>query len=107
MEELSFGFFYNYLYKYQNIRIIMALSVKLLRFIGSKWFTFLILCIMCVALPITWHNFSVVREADMLSQFWYIGLVFACNLLGALMAFWKFLSLISSKKQISSTSSEW
>ncbi len=84
----------------------MALPVKLLRFIGSKYFVLLILVIMGIALPITWHNFKVVRDADMLKQFWYIGLVFACNALGALMAFWKFLALILDKKKVTS-SSEW
>lgn len=84
----------------------MALPVKLLRFIGSKYFILLILVIMGIALPITWHNLSVVMEADMLKKFWYIGLVFACNALGALMAFWKFLALISDKKKAAS-SSEW
>jgi hypothetical protein len=84
----------------------MSLYIKLLRFIGSKWFTFTILIVMGIALPITWHNFKVVLDAGMLSQFWYIGLVFGCNILGALFAFWKFMSMISGKNK-ASVSQQW
>lgn len=84
----------------------MSLAIKILRFIGSKWFVFSILVIMGIALPITWHNLKVILEADMLNQFWYIGLVFGCNVLGALFSFWKFMSLMSDKNK-PSVSQEW
>ena len=72
---------------------------KILDFIASKWFVLVLLVIMALFLPTTWNNLQVVRQAGMLGQFWYIGLVFACNLLGTFLAFWKFMALITTKKQ--------
>jgi hypothetical protein len=77
----------------------MSFTITMLRFIGSKWFTLTILILMGIALPITWHNLKVVLDANLLSEFWYLGLVFGCNVLGALFSFWKFMSIISNKNQ--------
>lgn len=84
----------------------MGMPVKLLRFIGSKWFVLVLLIGMGIALPITWHNLKVVMDADMLKQFWYYGLVFGCNVLGVLMALWKFMTLLTDKSK-PTISQEW
>jgi hypothetical protein len=72
---------------------------KILDFIASKWFVLVILVMMSLFLPITWSNLKVVMDAGMLGKFWYIGLVFGCNALGVLFSFWKFMALITTKKQ--------
>lgn len=84
----------------------MTLQVSLLRFIGSKWFTLTLLVAMCITLPITYNNLQVVRSAGMLGDFWYIAVVFVCNALAALLAFWKFMSMITDKSK-PSVSQEW
>lgn len=71
---------------------------KIIQFLASKWFVLTLLILMGLALPTTYHNFKVVWDADVLSQFWYIGLVFACNVLAVFMAFWKYMNLITTKK---------
>jgi hypothetical protein len=76
---------------------------KILDFIASKWFVLGLMIVMALFLPTTWNNLQVVRAAGMLSKFWYIGLVFACNLLGTIFAFWKFMALITTKEQKTST----
>jgi uncharacterized membrane protein YeiH len=73
-------------------------SNKILDFIASKWFVLAILVMMSLFIPTTWSNLKIVMDAGMLGKFWYIGLVFACNVLGALFAFWKFMALITTKK---------
>ena len=72
---------------------------KILDFIASKWFVLAIMVMMSLFLPITWSNLKVVMDAGMLGKFWYIALVFGCNVLGALFAFWKFMALITTKKK--------
>jgi hypothetical protein len=73
---------------------------KILDFIASKWFVLVILVMMCLFLPTTWSNLKVVMDAGMLGNFWYIALVFGCNVLGALFAFWKFMALITSPEKV-------
>jgi hypothetical protein len=76
---------------------------KILDFIASKWFVLGLLIVMGLFLPTTWNNLQVVRESGMLGKFWYIGLVFICNLIGTLLAFWKFMALITTKEQKASS----
>jgi membrane protein implicated in regulation of membrane protease activity len=78
-----------------------------LSFIGSKWFTLVLMVLMGVFLPTTWGNLQIVLAKNQLSSFWWIGVVFACNVLGVAFAFWKFMSQISNKQQISQTNQQW
>lgn len=79
----------------------------ILRFIGSKWFTLFLMVIMGLFLPTTWNNLQVVMDKDQLSSFWWIGVVFACNALGVLFAFWKFMGQTTSKKEQPATTQQW
>lgn len=79
----------------------------ILRFIGSKWFTLVLMILMGLFLPTTWNNLQVVLAKDALSQFWWIGAVFLCNALGVLFAFWKFMGQITDKKEATATTQQW
>jgi hypothetical protein len=71
---------------------------SILKFIGSKWFVLCLMIGMGLALPTTYSNLMVVLDKGQLASFWYIGLVFLCNVLAVLMAFWKFMGLINKPK---------
>ena len=79
---------------------------KVLRFLGSKWFTLVLMVAMALFIPTTWHNLSVVIEAGELTKYWWIIAVFLCNVAATLMAFWKFMGAITKKKE-QTTTGEW
>ena len=80
---------------------------SVLKFIGSKWFMLVLMVAMGVFLPTTWNNLRVVIDKGALSTFWWIGLVFVCNVLGLLMAFWKFMVLFTSKPTTPAATQQW
>jgi hypothetical protein len=79
----------------------------ILKFLGSKWFTLVLMALMGVFLPTTWNNLSVVLDKGQLASFWYIAVVFVCNVLGLLMAFWKFMGQMTNKQSTPSSTQKW
>jgi len=77
----------------------MALNEKVLDFIGSKWFVFLLMVVMTLALPVTYGNVKVIYDAGEISSYWYLAAVFACNIIGIIFAFFKFMTLMSNKEE--------
>lgn len=71
---------------------------SILKFLGGKWFVLALMCLMAMLLPTTYSNMMVVIAKNQLAAFWYIAAVFVCNALAVLLAFWKFMGLISKPK---------
>jgi len=72
----------------------MSLLVTVFKILGSKWFALALILGMGMALPITWHNVTVLPV-------WWTILVFICNLGAVLMAGYKFFASFSKKKNTS------
>lgn len=68
-------------------------------FIGSKWFVLGLGIVMCLLLPTTYNNLIVVKDAGQLSSAWWVLAVFVINVITVIMAFFKFMSLLTTKKE--------
>ncbi len=73
---------------------------KVLKFIGSKWFSLGIAIVCGLALPATWYNVTVYRV-------WWTMAVFGCNLGAVGLGCYKFVSALQKKPQPSQTKEEW
>jgi hypothetical protein len=69
------------------------------KFIGNKWFILLLAVAMCFALPVTYNNMVVIYEAGQMAKYWWVPVIFIMNLLAAIMAFFKFVSAFTKKKE--------
>jgi Zn-dependent protease with chaperone function len=78
-----------------------------LKFLNSKWFILILMVVMGLALPTTWHNFKVVLDRGQLAAFWWVAAVFICNALAVLMAFWKFMGTITKKEEVPQSQAQW
>ncbi len=67
-------------------------------FIGNKWFVLILAVAMCFALPTTYGNMITVYNAQQLAKYWWVPVIFICNLLAIIMAFYKFFNSIMKKK---------
>lgn len=76
----------------------MGMLDGVLRFIGSKWFVFILGLTLIGTLPFTYHNFTVVYEKGQMSQFWWIVAVFIINIISIGLCVYKFMSLIGKPK---------
>lgn len=85
----------------------MTAVQKVLKFISSKWFVLFLGLGLMTALPSTWHNLTVVFKAGQMATYWWIVLVFACNVLAVGFATYKFMSLLEKKVSQTSSAQEW
>jgi len=73
---------------------------KVFEILNSKWTMLILGIIMTVILPITYGNLIIVYEAGEMANLWWVPVVFIINLITAIMAYYKFTTLLFAKKEV-------
>lgn len=80
---------------------------RVFKFIGNKWFIFLLGIGLCIALiTTTYPNFLIVYYKGMMGKFWYIPTVFIVNILAIFMCVMKFVDKVKDDRKAKETG-EW
>jgi hypothetical protein len=72
---------------------------NIFKILNSKWTMLIVGIVMIIFIPTTYGNVKVLLEAGAAGKYWYLILVFVINVLGAIMALYKFASIAFIKKE--------